>query len=432
MIYAAATRATNRRALIAFIAVLAAAVMVAAVAMLILQRQQLRVEAQEELQTEIGLLGELTTDSLLRSDYAAVEGLVQRWVERHDYVMRITATMPNGFVLVDASKASQPKTPLTVTRKVVFNGRTLITLYAISDLALAESSFSAIVVRISIMLLSIILILGWALWWVLQRTAIHPLEAQIRAREEKEHELLHRTAELEAALEELESFSYSVSHDLRGPLRAIDGFSHALTEDYGKALDATALDYIYRTRAAAQRMGVLIDDLLTLSRMTRRDVAIENVDLSAMAHEALARISESEPGRAVELVVAENVRTQGDPGLLAIVLDNLLQNAWKYTARTSNPRIEFGARQQGGGTVYFVKDNGAGFDMQYCNKLFRPFQRLHAPQEFSGSGIGLATVARIIQRHGGRIWAEGETGKGATFSFTLAPGATLEAKRPEA
>lgn len=416
MLQTGTSRAINRRALVAFIAVIAGVVAVAAITILSLQRQHLRTEALDELQTEMGLLGDLSTDALLRSDYATVEGLVIRWVDRHDYVTQITATMPNGFVLADVSKATAAKEPLGVTKQVAFDGRPLLTLHVISDFSLSESGISTIIVRISIVLMVMIFILGWLLWWTLQRTAIRPLEAQILAREEKERELLQRTAELE-------SFSYSVSHDLRGPLRAIDGFSHALIEDYGQALDATGLDYIARTRAAAQRMGLLIDDLLALSRMTRREVTVEDIDLSALAREILARLAQSEPSRAVESVVSEGIHARGDRGLLAIVLENLLQNAWKYTARAAKPSIEFGATKQNGETVYFVRDNGAGFDMQYSDKLFGAFQRLHG-QEFSGTGIGLATVQRIIHRHGGKIWAEGKIGEGATFSFTLGRSAT--------
>ncbi len=419
------SRATNRRTLIAFIAVLAGVVSAAAFTLLILQRSYLHSEAQEELQTEMTLLGELSTDALLRSDYAAVEGLVRRWVNRHDYIMQITATMPNGFVLVSEKKASQAKDPLIVHSPVTFNGKTLMTIHTVGDFSISEGGYSSIIVHVSILLLAAIFILGWLLWWILQRTAIRPLENQIAAREEKERELLQRTSDLETALKELDSFSYSISHDLRAPLRAIDGYGHALTEDYGKFLDATALDYVARTRAAAQRMGFLIDDLLALSRMTRRELASRDVDITSLVHDALDRMAQAEPWRNVETTVEGNVHAKGDPSLLAIVIDNLVQNAWKYTSRANHPFIEFGTRKQNGETVYFVRDNGVGFDMQYADKLFRPFHRLHTPHEFSGSGIGLATVARIIQRHGGRIWANGEKEKGATFSFTLASRASV-------
>ena len=207
--------------------------------------------------------------------------------------------------------------------------------------------------------------------------------------------------------------------ELRGPLRAIDGYSHALIEDYGALLDEHARDYIMRTRTASQRMGQIIDDMLTLSRTTRRELVMAETDLSALARDALMRLALDDPGRRVETEVVEGIRAHGDASLLAIVLDNLLSNAWKYTARVEAARIGFGDLRQEGQTVYWVRDNGVGFDMTYIDKLFQPFQRLHSAEDYPGSGIGLATAARIIHRHGGRIWAQSEVGQGATFYFTL-------------
>ncbi len=424
----ASTRVINRRALLAFISILVAVVSAAVFTMLVLQRQYLQSEAREELKTEMGLLGDLTTDALIRSDYEAAEALIVQWVHRHDYILHITATMPNGFVLADEKKDIAPQMPLEVTRPVVFNGKPLMTIHVVGDYSFAESGYSSIIVHVSIVLFVAIFILGLMLWWVLQRTAIRPLEKQIMAREANEYELMRRTVELEIIVKELDSFSYSISHDLRAPLRAIDGYGHALAEDYSDVLDDTAHDYIARIRSAAQRMGVLIDDLLTLSRMTRHEFKSTDVDMSSLAHDALDRLTLAEPWRSVETTVEGNVRAKGDSSLLGVVIDNIIQNAWKYTSTVDHPLIEFGSREQDGETIYFVRDNGVGFDMQYADKLFKPFQRLHSPNEFSGSGIGLATVARIIQRHGGKIWAEGEKGKGATFSFTLSPAIPSQAR----
>jgi signal transduction histidine kinase len=414
-----AIRAINRRALLAFTGVLAALVMSVALLVLTVQRQQLHGSEREYLETELLLLGELGTDALLRSDYATVEGQVQRWVDRHDNIIFIRAVMPNDFVLGERRKAREARSPLRASHDVRFGDRVLMTLHAESDISGKEDEFVVLVFRLVTAALVLILLLGWALWRTLKRTALQPLERQISQREEKEHELTQRTAELETALNELESFSYSVSHDLRAPLRAIDGYSHALLEDHGQALDATARGYVTRTRVAAQRMGTLIDDLLALSKMTRRELADEEVDLSVLAHHTLAQLAQLDPQRRVEIEVADGMRVRGDTGLLAIALENLLSNAWKYTARCDRARISFQPTRHNGQTVYHVRDNGAGFDMTYADKLFRPFQRLHTDGDFTGSGIGLATVARIIQRHGGRVWAQGEPGKGAVFSFTL-------------
>jgi PAS domain S-box-containing protein len=232
-------------------------------------------------------------------------------------------------------------------------------------------------------------------------------------------ELSAAKANAEQAMKELESFSYSMAHDLRTPLRAIDGFSQALVEDYGARLDAEGLRYLRRVREAAQRMAELIDDLLTLSRVTRSELKRARVDLSALARTLLAGLARCDPERQVEIVIAPGVFADADPQLAAIALDNLLGNAWKFTARCPIARIELGQLAGGDGVTYFVRDNGAGFDMAFRDKLFGVFQRLHPEVEFPGTGIGLATVARITERHRGRIWADSVPGQGATFFFTL-------------
>jgi PAS domain S-box-containing protein len=251
--------------------------------------------------------------------------------------------------------------------------------------------------------------------------AIHRLNAEL------EHRVAERTAQLAAANAELESFSYSVSHDLRSPLRAIDGFSRALEEDFGAALGDEGREFLTRIRAAGQRMGLLIDDLLRLSRATRVEMSPERVDLSAAAEAVVAESRLREPDRVVEFVAEPGLFAVVDRALAGILLQNLLDNAWKYTRRVSPARIRFGRAPQapgaGEGPVFFISDNGAGFDMRYVGKLFAPFQRLHGPKEFEGTGIGLATVRRIIARHNGRVWIEGAVGQGTTvyFTFGLAP-----------
>jgi len=241
-----------------------------------------------------------------------------------------------------------------------------------------------------------------------------------RLNEELEQRVRDRTALLEAANRELEAFSYSVSHDLRAPLRGIDGFSQALLEDYREGLDETGRDYLDRVRRAAQKMGFLIDDILKLSRVTRYELHREPVDLSRIVRELLESYQKDEPGRIVEEIVQDGIVVQGDPYLLQIALENLIDNAWKFTSGMPRGRIEFGSFDERGKTVYFIRDNGVGFDMTYVDKLFGAFQRLHRSEEFPGTGIGLATVKRIVSRHEGWIRAEGRVGEGATFFFTLA------------
>ena len=239
---------------------------------------------------------------------------------------------------------------------------------------------------------------------------------QVRALNESERQ---HAVQLEAANKELEAFSYSVSHDLRAPLRSIDGFSLALMEDYADKLDDQANSHLKRIRAATQRMAQLIDDLLKLARVSRSEMRMESVDLSALANDMLAECRKADPNRQVECAVQDHVLGHGDPRLLSLVLENLLGNAWKFTNKTPRAKIEFAVADQDGQAVYFVRDNGAGFDMAYAEKLFGAFQRLHAASDFPGIGVGLATVQRIVHRHGGRVSAEGAEGKGATFSFTL-------------
>ena len=231
--------------------------------------------------------------------------------------------------------------------------------------------------------------------------------------------LAHHNAELNAINQELEAFSYSVSHDLRAPLRAIDGFSQILLKENAVQLDEKGLDRLNRVRKAAQHMGNLIDDLLKLSRVTRAELQFQPVNLSDLATEVVEALRKLDPERAVAVNIAPNLYTRGDPKLLRIALDNLLGNAWKFTCKRDDARIELGVEAGETGPVYFARDNGAGFDMAYADKLFGAFQRLHDTGEFPGTGIGLATVQRIVHKHGGRIWAESAVDRGATFHFTL-------------
>jgi len=241
----------------------------------------------------------------------------------------------------------------------------------------------------------------------------------ITARKRAEETVKEHAAQLEAANQELEAFAYSVSHDLRAPLRGIDGFSQALLEDCADELDTQGRDYLQRVRANCQHMGQLIDDLLKLSRLTRREMRRETVDLSVLAERITTRLQQAQPERQAEFVMAQGLIAQGDRVLLMVALENLLDNAWKFTGKHPSARIEFGDTAVEGQPAYFVRDDGVGFDMAYVDKLFQPFQRLHAVEEFPGTGIGLATVQRVIHRHGGRVWAEGAVEQGATVYFIL-------------
>ena len=251
------------------------------------------------------------------------------------------------------------------------------------------------------------------------------LAAQANEMAERLRTTLGRLADTSEGLErangELESFSYSVAHDLRAPLRAINGYCTAIIEDVGEQLTSEPRRYLERAAAAAERMGHLIDALLSLSRVSRAALERVPVDLSALARTVVAQLGSAAPDRRVEVVIQDQLAASGDPTLLRALLDNLLGNAWKFTAKRDTAHIEFGRAEHQGAPALFVRDDGAGFNMEHAGRLFAPFQRLHSAEEFAGTGIGLATVQRIVRRHGGTIWAEGAVGRGATFFFTLEP-----------
>ncbi len=249
---------------------------------------------------------------------------------------------------------------------------------------------------------------------------------------ELEKRVKERTAELEALNRELDAFNYSVSHDLRAPLYSIVGFSQAVLEDHAGELDEQGLDYLRRVHAAGKRMGELIDDLLKLSRVTRMEMYMETIDLSTLASSYLTQLQQQEPHRQVEILISPGMIVQGDKSLLRIAIENLLDNAWKFTRNVARPRIEFFASAENGQTVYAIRDNGAGFDMAYAEKIFAAFQRLHDQQKYSGTGIGLSIVSRIIERHGGEIWAHAAVDQGATFSFTLKKPGEVRSDEPVA
>jgi PAS domain S-box-containing protein len=261
--------------------------------------------------------------------------------------------------------------------------------------------------------------LSLASWKRGSETAFTAIIRDITERKAAEETLRRYAAQLESANAELDAFAYSVSHDLRAPLRSLDGFSQALLEDYRDRLDAQGTDYLQRVRSASQRMAQLIDDLLNLSHVTRTQMEVGPVDLSTMAHGVTAELRKRDPSRQVEFAIAPALVVQADRGLMGVVIENLLGNAWKFTGKRDAAHIELGVTRHNGSPAYFVRDDGAGFDMTYADKLFGAFQRLHGTADFAGTGIGLATVQRIIHRHGGRVWAEAAPERGATFYFTL-------------
>ena len=260
---------------------------------------------------------------------------------------------------------------------------------------------------------------------LLRRQVRRKTEEIRRLNEDLERRVTARTIELQATLEELESFSYSVSHDLRAPLRALDGFSHILLEDHGDKLDDDGRGHLERIHQGTQRMGTLIDGLLKLARLNRAEIERQPMDLGALARAVVDDLREAEPQRQVHVVIADGLLASADVALIRTLLANLIGNAWKFTANHATARIEVGVAETDGERAFFVRDDGAGFDMAHAGELFGAFQRLHGADEFEGTGVGLATVQRIVRRHGGRVWAEAELDRGATIFFTLPrPGAT--------
>lgn len=249
----------------------------------------------------------------------------------------------------------------------------------------------------------------------LRDDAVARLEQRVR---DEHAQLVETNRALEAANEELEAFCYSVAHDLRAPLRAIQGFSQALLEDHAQSVDDKGRDYLHRVSAASLRMSQLIDDLLTLSRISRSPLTRARVDLSEIARSVVSEL-QRQSDRHIDVAIANNLIATADARLVQIAIENLFNNAWKFTSKTANPRVELGADVIDGAITFVVRDNGAGFDEAYASKLFAPFQRLHSDKEFPGTGIGLATVQRIVRRHGGRVWAHASVDKGAAFYFTL-------------
>ena len=260
-----------------------------------------------------------------------------------------------------------------------------------------------------------------------QQAIMHRATLQLRQREDElnrhrnhlEELVGQRTHELSTVNKELEAYSYSIAHDLRAPLRAVTSFSQILLDDAAEKLDSDQRDSLQRVVNASKHMADLIDDILELSRITRKELQREQIDLSGLVRDILEELRRADPVRKLTATIADGVTVEGDAKLLRVALENLLGNAWKYTAKVEQPSIEFGTTTQEEKTVFSLKDNGVGFDMRYVDKLFHPFQRLHNSQDYEGTGIGLATVQRVVQRHGGQIWASGEPGKGASFYFTL-------------
>ncbi|MDZ7641139.1 MAG: ATP-binding protein [Desulfurivibrio sp.] len=377
---------------------------------------QLRQAQQEQEETQLTYQLETAAtfmiEPLLKHQFADVEQFMRQWVENHQDIVLFEARSPAGHLMSRFSRPTDSPHVMTRQQRVTYQERHLLDLTIRKDYQRTEKILTEIRNRLLAISLLITALLGVMLWLVFRYLAFTPLEREIAHRRQAEEEMA-------ATNKELDAFAYSVSHDLRAPLRGIDGFSLALLEDYEKQLDDQGKDYIRRIRQGCLRMGALIDDMLQLSRLSRGEINRQPVDLSAMAHKIATELQESDPERQVEFYIEPEISAVADPTLIRAVLENLLGNAWKFTAQRRPARIEFGSQREDNRQVYFIRDNGAGFDMAYADKIFTAFQRLHKSEDFPGTGIGLATVQRIIHRHGGRIRVEAVENQGATFYFHL-------------
>lgn len=383
------------------------------------QRNVLLTQAHKQVQNELELLGMLVTEALIKGDYATVEVFLNSWGNQRKDLIEATIKLDNGFELARYSHTIPDVVQEKYQREISYAKDRKIYITLLEDMSVIHQLLWSLSAKLVLATLLLVILLGASIWKLLKLLAIKPLEQEISEHKKTEKKLREYAAELKSINSELETFSYSVSHDLRTPLRAIDGYSQILQEDYIQALDNTAKDYLGRIRQGAQHMSTLIDKLLQLSRITRRDVEAHTVDISAVANMLIAKYRELDADRDVDVVIDPDLIAYGDEILLTQMLDNLLGNAWKYTAKTDKAKIEVRQSVIDGKLTFFVKDNGVGFDKQYIGKLFGVFQRLHADSEFEGTGVGLAIVKRIIMRHEGTVWAESEENKGCTLFFTL-------------
>lgn len=368
-------------------------------------------------QSELALLGMLIDKALKQARFEDVAATLNTWGNRQPDVNEIRVTAANGFQLGQYLRPHPAEHKQDLSTTLEYGYHESATLYLSKDRDLIYSSRDTLAIEIlaGLAVLSV-LILSLAYLSIRRHEATLALS---ELTDQLEQRVRERTADLEAANRDLREFSYSVAHDLRTPLRALHSFSDLLAQDYSERLDAQGLNYVQRIQSASQKMAGLIDDLLYLSKISREDVRRAPLDLSQLVHEAVAHLGPTEPARSISFKIEENITAIGDARLLRLALSHLFSNAVKFTRHCAEANIEFGQTTRANENIYFIRDNGIGFDMAFANKLFKPFQRLHTTQEFEGSGIGLSLVARIIERHGGKIWAESTPDHGASFFFTL-------------
>ena len=410
----------HRRTLIRFVLFLLSLLVIADVAVIMRGHATALDLTRHQIEEKLSLAGDFCVEAILKNDYVSVEQFLLAWANHHNEILKLKATTTNNFTLVDIQPEHESKHTLSVSHQASFQDQPILTIEVVEDLSTIYSAQWLNALWLIGLSIIIVTVFGFLLWNSLRRTAFLPLQHEIIERQKAEQNLIDRGHELEVSNEALEAFCYSVSHDLRAPLRGIHGFSTALAEDFNDKLDDTGKDYLKRICDGATKMSLLIDVLLDLSRVTRHELILKKINLSKVAAEILSNLQQQEPERKTEFTVQPGLFVNGDLHLLHVALTNLLGNAWKYSQQKPKTIISFyKVTSEKDRDVFCVSDNGAGFDMQYAEKLFEAFHRLHRQDEFEGTGIGLATVKRVINRHRGEIWAESKPGEGAQFYFSL-------------
>lgn len=406
--------AKHRRSLIIFIATLLVFLLVFGTIIFSQQRDVTLNALEQHTRQEVMLLGELTSAALTRGNYAEVEQALSAWGQFNTHILQAKLTTENGFLLAEYTTPHRAFRSQVFRDAIHYGRHKKAHIEVHKNMDFTDTALRRLAATLFGFSSALVTLLGLFLY----HFAIKPLQQEIEGHLETENRLRENASALQAANEELQSFSYSLSHDLRTPLRAITSYSQIIVEEDGERLSEESKGFFSRIVEASKHMASLIDDILILSLIGRYELTPEPINLSALALRAVQSHYKSE-AKQIDCEIEPDLIAQGNDKLLGQLIDNLIGNAVKYTARQPSGKIHFGAHRSNGETVYFVQDNGTGFDMRYVDQVFEPFRRLHDQSDYTGTGIGMAIAKRIVTRHGGRIWVESEPGAGTTFYFTL-------------
>lgn len=411
---------TNKKVVLVFVFILMLFITLIDFYVLSQQYTKLQDNVRQQAAEKLQLSGYLIHESILKEDLVSVEQFLLLWASSDNDVLKLQAVTPSGFLLVDYNKTSTLDNAITVTENIMNNSQSLLTLTLVEDISETSKTITDSAAKLLLISIIVVSLLGYVLWLYLRRTAIIPLQQTINDQIVTQNALVERTKELEMSNKELESYSYSIAHDLRTPLRSITSFSQILKEDASDRLNYEEKNYLDRIGKAGSYMSELIFDILELSKISREKMEISTVDLSKISNEIVIYLKNSWSEKVYDVKIQENIYVHGCESALRILMDNLLSNAFKYTSKIEKPVIEFGVENISTNIpVFYIKDNGIGFDMAYASKVFLPFQRLHKNDEYEGTGIGMATAKRIVEKHYGNIWVESAEDNGAIIYFTL-------------